>query len=118
MFEKFAVVKNAGLVKMPTTKSTAIAGSERELAQRAEQDAPSRDALGHLRPLFDRCVGHAADLQSLGRGDQLVPVPRRLAELLHDRAAPHDEHARADPQLVEVVGDEQHRRALLARTRR
>jgi hypothetical protein len=27
VFEKFAVVKNAGLVKIPTTKSTAIAGT-------------------------------------------------------------------------------------------
>ena len=58
MFEKFGVVKKAGLVKMPTTKSTAIAGtsaSSRTEPSRTRRAGPPDD----LRVL-DRSVRHAA----------------------------------------------------------
>src|SRR3954469_18316544 len=59
--------------------------------------------------------GASCRRQSFRRGYQLVPVPWRLAPLPHHRAAADDEDARADPQLVEIVRDEQHRRPLRAR---
>src|SRR5205823_7319794 len=53
-------------------------------------------------------------LEALDRGDQLMPVPGRLAVLLDQSTLDHDEQSRADAQVLQVVGDQQHRRAAIA----
>ena len=44
-----------------------------------------------------------------------MPVPGRLTVLLNQSALDHDEQPCADTQVLQVVGDQQHRRAAIAR---
>ena len=115
MLEKFAAVKNAGLLKRPMMKSTMIAGTSASSRKDPSEEAPCR-ARHHLRPLFDRRVGHATTSSPSAAAISSCRSHGAVAELFHDPAPPHDEHARADPQLVEVVGDEEHGGPVLPRT--
>ena len=77
---KFEVVKNAGLDAIPTMNSTAIAGSERELAEPTGAATARRRATARrLRPPSSPPPPRSRRrLEALCRRDQLVPVPRRL----------------------------------------
>src|SRR6266704_5126631 len=54
-------------------------------------------------------------LEALDHRDQFMPVPGRLTILLDQSTLDHDEQPRADAQVLQVVGDQQHGRAAIAR---
>ena len=55
-----------------------------------------------------------SQLEALDRRDQLLAVPRRLFELVCDLAPDHDQQPVADAEILEVVGDQEHRHAFVA----
>src|SRR6202011_1579924 len=66
-------------------------------------------------PYLLRYFFRGGRLEALDRGDQLMPVPGRLTVFLDQSTLDHDEQPRADAQILQVVGDQQHRRAAIAR---
>src|SRR5437016_10835199 len=62
--------------------------------------------------LFPSCGGR---LEALDHRDQFMPVPGRLTILLDQSTLDHDEQPRADAQVFQVVGDQEHCRAAIAR---
>ena len=60
-----------------------------------------------------RFPSRGGGLEALDHSDQLMPVPGRLTVLLDQSTLNHDEKPRADAQVFQIVGDEEHRRATI-----
>src|SRR5258708_28697368 len=59
-------------------------------------------------------VRDVSAIQSLHRGDQPLPVPRRPVELGRHATADHHEQSRAPPEVLEVVRHQEHRHPAVA----
>src|SRR6266702_2958393 len=130
---KLSAVRKAGFTQAPTTSRRTITGNRASsLIQLATICRPWRRRVPAI-VCSDRSTGRSTvdllityslfsfgfpscggRLEALDRGDQLMPIPGRLAVLLDQPTLDHDEQPRADAQVLQVVGDQQHRRAAFA----
>src|SRR6266699_1970310 len=128
---KLAAVRKAGFTKAPMTTRRTITGSRASsriqlaiMCRPLRRSVPTivcpgrrstADLLITIPPYSFRFLSRGGRLEALDHTDQLIPVPGRLAILLYQSTLDHDEQPRADAQVLQVVGDQQHRRATIAR---
>src|SRR6266699_3892517 len=130
---KLAAVRKAGFTKAPMTSRRTITGSRASsriqlaiMCRPLRRSVPAivcpgrstgrstADLLITILPYSFRFPSHGGRLEALDCSDQLMPVPGRLAVLLDQSTLDHHEQPRADAQVLQVVGDQQHRRAAIA----
>src|SRR5947209_2192844 len=132
---KLSEVRKAGFSKVPMTSSRTITGSRASsriqlvtTCRPWRRSVPAMvcsgwstgrstaDLLIQIPPYSFRYFFRGGRLKALDRGDQLMPVPGRLMVLLNQSTLDHDQQPRADAQILQVVGDQQHRRSAIARS--
>src|SRR5260370_955776 len=100
----------------PTSRTTAIPRNGFQLVPRPGP-SPGRstaDLLITIPPYSFRFPSRGGRFEALDRSDQLMPVPGRLMVLLDQFTFDHDEQPRADAQVLQVVGYQQHRSSAIA----
>src|SRR5690349_8470849 len=109
-------VGKTGLTIAPTIIKRMITGTS--VSSRNQLSTISRGSRRATVRRFGVTARSAAvsAIESLDGRDQGRTIPRWLVELPCDLAPDHDEQAGADAEVLEIVGDEQHRHPLVARS--
>ena len=106
MLRKLSVVRKASLTSAPTTIASTIAGHQRQLAQAEGRGAAAaRRPAGRSSSTSTRLGRHAPTPSIAATSSSLAPA---RAELGREPALEDHQHAVADRQLVQLVGDDQH----------
>ena len=107
-----AWLRKTGLTNVPTMMSTTSAGSSARSRSRATAIRPADGERTRASATGAEAL-LLVTLNPLDRGDESVVAPSRLV-FGHDAAMPHDQHAVAGPQILELAADDQDRLALAA----
>src|ERR1700694_4510034 len=113
---RLELVKKTGLTIAPPIIKRTMTGTS--VSSRNQLNTTTRAPLRASAGEGCFAAGSAAvsAIEALHRRDQLLAIPWRLVEPFRDLPSHHDLQSCADSQIIEVIGDQQHRHAFVTGT--